>query len=416
MEQNEVKSAVDAIGRAFEEFKQTNDAKLKALEAKGVADPLLQTKIDKLNADIDAKQALLSEHVQAVEAKVNKLALPTGSQMGASEEQREHKSAFLAYLRKGVEQGLDAIQRKSMSVGSEPNGGYLVTPDLSGRIVKRIYETSPLRQFASVQQISTDALEGLTDQGQATASWVAETGTRAATANPTFGRYRIPVHEMYAMPSATQQLLDDASIDVEAWLAAKVADVFARTEATAFCVGTGIGKPQGIGAYTTAATADGTRTWGQIEHVASGTQASLGSNANGSDKLMSVVAALNPVYLPNARWFLCRSMLAAIRQIKTSQGNYVWQPDLSAATTAGLLLGFPVTLCEDILPITTSTDTLSVAFADMRAAYQIVDRIGIRVLRDPFTTKGYVSFYTTYRVGGQVVDFNAIKFLKLASA
>ena len=415
MEPNAVKDALDLLGRNFEEFKHTNDERLKQIESKGVADPLLQTKLDKLNAAIDEGQKALADHQAEIEAKVNKLALAGEKGDGLTPEQREHKSAFGAYLRKGTDAGLDAIQRKSMSEGSDPNGGYLVTADLGGRIVKRIYETSSVRPFAAVQRISTDALEGLTDLGTATATWVGETATRSATANPTFGRYRIPVHEMYAMPSATQILLDDASIDVEGWLAGKVADVFGRTENTAFVTGTGIGQPRGLTMYTTAATSDSTRAWGTIEHVATGTQASLGTTSNGADKLISLVAAMNPAYLPGARFFMCRSMLAAIRQVKNAQGFYVWQPDLQAGSD-GQLLGFPITRWEDMPPITASTDTLSVAFANLAQAYQIVDRIGIRVLRDPFSVKGYVSFYTTYRVGGEVIDFNAVKFLKLATS
>ncbi len=411
MEPQDVKTAIDALNRAFEEFKQTNDQRIKQLETRGVADPLLDAKIEKLNKALDSGQEALSTHFQELEAKVNRLGAPGQKTDGLTAEQREYKTAFQTYLRKGQDAGLAALQAKAMSVGSDAAGGYVVTPDTTGRIITRIFETSPIRQIASAQTVGTDALEGLLDLDELDFALVAEKGTRSeTTATPGFKKWRIPVHEITVQPGTTQQLLDDANIDVEVWLQKKIADKCGRKEAYYFVNGTGAGQPKGFATYATAATADATRAWGTLEHVASGTSGTFGTDPNGMDKLIDLVAALNPVYLPRARFAFRRSIQAEIRKMKANS-MYIWLPTTSEKPQP-TLLGYPVTLAED-MPAK-AANALAVAFGDFEAGYQIVDRQGIRTLRDPFTAKPFVLFYTTYRVGGDVVDFNAIKFLKLA--
>jgi len=296
-----------------------------------------------------------------------------------------------------------------MSVGSDPDGGYLVTPDTGGSIVTKVYESSPIRQIAAVQLISTDALEGINDLNEANAGWVAEQAARTATTSPQVGKWRIPVHEMYAMPEATQQLLDDSMVDIEAWLAGKVADKLARLEATAFVSGNGVGQPRGFLDYTTAATADATRAWGVLEHLATDTSASFGTDPNGSDKLIELVHKLKEAYRNDARWVMNRAVLGATRRLKDTDGGYIWLPSMEAGQPSSLL-GYPVTEAEDMPAI--AANSLSIAFGNFRLGYQIVDRQGIRSLRDPFTNKPFVRFYTTRRVGGAVQNFEALKLLK----
>jgi HK97 family phage major capsid protein len=355
-----VKTAIETQNRAFEDFKRTNDARLAAIDAKGVADPLLATKLDKLEKDIAASSAIVDAFA-AMEAKVNALALnggtiPTTTEaevkafnhelrsnahaqgrtmpaLVSADEFRAYKKEFEILLRRGAE----AIDRKAMSVGSDPDGGYLVTPAVSAMIVKRIYDTSPVEQIAGIETIGTDKLEGLRDIDEASGGgWVSEVGSRATTTSPQFGKWQIEVHEQYENPGATQKLLDDASINVEAWLSGKVADKLSRRRNTAFVVGTGVGQPRGFASYTTAATADLTRAWGVLEHVATGTNGSFGTNPNGADKLIDLVHKIKPHFRQNATFCLPRITLGAARQLKdagvrrpipaTTSGSRPWRP------------------------------------------------------------------------------------------
>jgi HK97 family phage major capsid protein len=439
----EVKEAIEKSNRAFEEFKTTNDQRLAQIAAKGVADPLLEEKLAKINAELD-KHTAIADAFAKLEAKVNRMALSggdgdelktltletrqfngslratamkTGRQAPAPisiDEYKAYKAAFDTYLRRGDDQMLDA-ERKAMSVGSDPDGGYTVTPDLSGRIVKKLFETSEIRQIADQQTISTDALEGLRDTDQAGFGWVAETAARPQTSTPQLNKWRVQAQEWYAQPAATQSLLDDSNIDIENWLADKVSDRAARGTNTAFVVGTGVGQPRGFASYTTAATADATRAWGTPEHVATGTSGGYGVNPNGANKLIDLVHKLNANYRKGANWAMNRRVLGTTRQLNDGSGatagtgNYLWLPALIAGQLS-TLLGYPVTEADDMTDL--AANSLSVAFGNFKIGYQIVDRIGTRVLRDPFTAKPYVLFYTTGRVGGDLLHFDAIKFLK----
>lgn len=413
-----VKSAIETQNRAFDEFKRTNDERLKQVEQRGIADPLLQQKLDKINADLD-KTAGITDAFASLQAKVNRIETFGVGKAGAvdSTELGEYRQAVNRFLRKGDNMGavIDLSARvpelRAMSVGSDPDGGVAVSPDTSGRVITKLFESSPIRQYASVQVISTDALEGLRDTSEAAASWVAETGARAESTTPTLAKWRIPVHEQFAQPAATQSLLDDANINVESWLADKVADKFARAENAAFVTGNGVGKPRGFASYTTNATADSSRAWGVFEHVATGAAGSYGAAPNGSDKLIDLVHKMNAAYLPGAIWAMNKLTLGETRKLKANN-EYIWLPSMQAGAPSQLL-GFPVVAFEDMANFSVA-DSLAVAFGNFSIAYQIVDRVGIRVLRDPYTNKPYVRFYTTKRVGGDVVHFEAIKFVKFS--
>jgi HK97 family phage major capsid protein len=271
----------------------------------------------------------------------------------------------------------------------------------------KVFETSPMRAYASVQVISTDALEGLFDLNEASSGWVGETDTRTETNTPALGKWRIPTHELYAKPTATQKLLDDAEINMEAWLAGKVAEKFARDEATAFVTGSGINRPRGFLTY-----ASGTTLPGTIERFITGVNGAFAAAPNGGDVLINALYGLKAQYRANATWFMNRATTTLTRKLKDTDGAYVWSPGIAAGQPA-TLLGYPVASFEDMPD--PATDSLSIAVGDMREAYQIVDRIGIRTLRDPFSSKPYVEFYTTKRVGGDVVNFEAIKLIEFTA-
>jgi HK97 family phage major capsid protein len=432
IELKDINDLIEKQGKAFEEFKSTHEEQIKELKA-GKDDPLIESKLQKINDHLDQ----LQDQKDEIEKKLNRqkffspsddseeknLIIFNNERKAAAisssrpqpadidaEQYREYKKAFGAFMRKGHDH-LEDMERKAMTVGSDAEGGYLVPADVSGRIVSRLYELSPIRKIASVQPISSDALEGIEDLNEADAGWVGETSTRSETNTPNVGKWRIPVQEMYAQPKATQKLLDDAAVDVETWLSNKIADKLARLEGAAFISGDGVNRPRGFASYMTAATADGLRTWGQLEHIATGVSSDFAAS-NPSDHLLDLIMAFKSAHLNNANWVTRRTVIAKIRKFKEATTNaYMWQPGLQAGQPS-TLLGFPVVMAEDMPAL--ASGSLSMALGNFQA-YQIVDRLGIRVLRGPFTDKPYVKFYTTKRTGGGVLDFEAIKFIKFGT-
>ncbi len=395
----EVTDKVNAIGTAWEQFKHVNDAREKEIKSKGAADPLYDAHLAKINLALDHHKSRMDGIETAYQRPGTSL---TCAEYPVHAVSGEYKAAFRNYLRKGMEGGLEALQTKALSLGSPADGGYFVTEELSNRVNTRIFDSSPMRHLATVQVISTDSLDVIDDAGEASAAWTTETNPITETSTPQIYKHTIPVFEMYAQPKATQKLLDDASIDVEAWVAEKVADKFARMEATAFINGNGTTQPKGILQY-----AAGTG-FGQIQQVTSGVSATVTA-----DSLIALFYSLQEHYTQNATFLMNRATLQSVRLLKESTTNqYIWQPGLSAGAP-DTLLGIPVGQAAD-MPIA-AAGSLSVALGDFKQAYLIVDRIGLRTLRDPFTEKPFVKFYTTRRVGGEVVNSDAIKLLKLSA-
>lgn len=394
----EVTEQVHSLGSAWEQFKHVNNARLSEIEKKGAADGLYAEHLAKISNAIDHHK----QRLNTLETVNSRPGLEFESKAGATQNTSEYGKAFCNYLRKGQDAGLEGLQVKALSVGSDPDGGYTVTPTMASTISTRIFESSPIRQLASVETISTDSLEMLDDNDEAAAGWVAETASIAESDSPQLGKHFIPVHGLYAQPKATQKLIDDSAIDIENWLATKIADVFSRKENSAFVSGLGMSQPRGFLTYTA-----GTN-WGEIEQINSGS-----SGAITSDSLVKLYYSLNDTHARNATFLMNRSSLQAVRLLKeSSTDQYLWQPGLSAGSP-DTLLGVPAMSASD-MP-TPSANSLSVAVGDFAAGYQIVDRQGIQILRDPFTEKPFVKFYTTKRVGGDVVNFDAIKLLKLAA-
>jgi HK97 family phage major capsid protein len=429
LDMKELGKAVESVSTGFEAFKEANDLRLKEIEEKGSADPLTENKLNKINEDMQKSQDRLDKFELSqkrqtrivtdesgnevdVDAKALKWASSVARRRGSDvaeyshDEMRGYKAAFDRYLRKD-DRALNADEVKALSVGSDVDGGYVVHPDMSGRIVKQVYETSPMRAYASIQAIGTDALEGLFDTDEASASWVGETATRATTDTPELGAWRIPVHELSAKPKATQKILDDAEMNIESWLAERVADQFGRTESSAFCTGNGINKPRGFLTYADRATA-GTFEIGAIEQYDTGVNGAFAAAPNGGDVLINALYALKAQYRANATWFMNRATAKLTRKLKDSDGAYLWSPGIAAGQPASIL-GYPLASFEDMAD--PATGSLSIAVGDMRATYQIVDRMGIRTLRDPYSAKPYVEFYTTKRVGGDVLNFESMKLV-----
>ncbi|MEQ1705252.1 MAG: phage major capsid protein [Rickettsiales bacterium] len=394
---SEITDRVASLGNAWEQFKQINDARLNEIERKGNADPLYNEHLGNISMALDNYKSRLD----TIETVYNRPLLGDDINVKSTASHSEYSKAFRNYLRKGMDGGLEALQTKALSVGSDPDGGYLVTPHMSSKIVQSIFETSPMRQLAAVETISSDALELIDDHDQAAAGWTSETGAITETSTPTLAKRNIPTHELYAQPKATQKLVDDSAIDIESWLSGKIADIFSRKENTAFISGNGVGQPRGILTY-----ASGTN-WGQIQQINSGS-----SGAVTADAIINLFYALKDAYSKRANFLMNRTVVQSVRLLKQATTNqYMWQPGL-AAGAPDTLMGVPVQMAAD-MPVA-AANSLSIAVGDFQAAYQIVDRKGISILRDPFTEKPFVKFYATKRVGGDVVNYEAIKLMKLA--
>jgi HK97 family phage major capsid protein len=299
---------------------------------------------------------------------------------------------------------------KAMSVGSNADGGYVVPVEIEQTIGQRLTAISPIRGIAGVRTISADVYKKPFMTAGPAVGWVGETDARPQTTTPTLDSLSFPAMELYAMPAATATLLEDAAVNLDQWLAAEVEQVFAVQEGTAFVSGDGVNKPKGFLAYTT--IANGSWIWGDIGYVATGAAGAFPAS-NPSDVLVDLIYALKAGYRQNGVFVMNRKTQSAIRKFKDGQGNYLWQPPAQAGGQASLMT-FPIVESEDMPDI--AANSLSVAFGDFARGYLVVDRAGVTVLRDPFTAKPYVLFYTTKRVGGGVQDFDAIKLLKFAAS
>lgn len=403
----DARATLDELQRQFQAFKAGHEEELRQIKSTGSADVVTREKVERMSAVIDALQE------KATRQQIALKRAPRGLETAAYDPNAdEHGKAFSAFVRKGQDAGLIALEKKAMTAGNDPEGGYLVPSELAQRIVQRQRDLTPLRQLATVMEVSSDALEMLSDRNEAEANWVAETAARAETTTPSLGKVRIPVHEISAQPKASQKLLDDAQINVEEWLATKVADRFARREADAFINGDGVTKPRGLLTYGVSGNDDEARSWGQLQYIASGAAGGFAST-NPADKLLDMIYKLKASYLPKASWLMPRSVSAGIRKLKGGDGNYLWQISLQSGQPP-TLLGFPVFFSEDMPAI--AANSLSLAFGDFGETYTIVDRTGIRLLRDPYTDKPNVKFYTTKRVGGDVVNFDAIKLMRFSAS
>jgi HK97 family phage major capsid protein len=398
----DVASAFDEFMRAFESYRATNDQRLVELESRIGADAVTVEKMERIGKAVDAQKA-------ALDNLLLKRARPAiGGVLQVAD--LEYKNAFDLYMRRGQEGELARYESKAMSYGSGADGGYLVAEQTSAEIGRRLALISPIRSVADIRVVSTAVYKKPFAVSGPASGWVAETDERPQTAAPSLAELQFPAMEIYAMPAATATLLDDAAVDLDAWIASEVETVFAEQEGAAFVAGDGVGKPHGFLAQTN--VAEQNWSWGSLGYVATGQEGGFAA-ADPSDQLIETIYALKAGYRQNANWVMNRKTQAGIRKLKDGDGNYLWQPPAAPGQRA-MLMGFPVVEAEDMPDI--AAGSLAIAFGDFRRGYLIVDRTGVRVLRDPYSAKPYVLFYTTKRVGGGVQDFDAIKFLKFSAA
>ena len=391
-----IRDAVDSLSNAFQEFKTANDERLDDLEKKGSVDSLTEEKVNRLNDFLEKAQNRLTR----LETASGRPLLAAGSEQDTAE-----KGTFFSYLRKGTE----GFEQKSLSSLNDASGGYLIPHSMLNKIYSTMVITSPMRSISRVTDISMDALELLQEKGMAEVGWVAETAERPETSTPELRKIRIAVHQIYAKPRASQKLLDDATVDIETWLAQKIAEKMTLSENAAFINGDGNGKPKGFLTYESVEVGKG--EWGKFEAILTKSSDAL----TDGDVLVETFHTLKAQYLNGAKWLMSRSAMAAIRKLKGENKQYLWQPSMIEGTPP-TLLGSPVLIADDMPALDVKKAGTAIAFGNFREAYQIVDRAGLHVLRDPFSAKPYVEFYATKRVGGDVINFDALKLIHFSKA
>ena len=398
----EVAEAFDDFMSAFEEFKAANDERLGQIETRVTADIVTTEKVERINRAMD-------EQKRALDRLQIKALRPALGGMEVSPHAPEHKSAFHDYVRRGDEHSLRGLEAKALSVTPDPDGGYLVPTEIEMEISKALSVASPIRSIATVRQVSGSVLKKPHALGGMAVGWVGETAVRPQTQTPQLTEMQFPTMELYAMPAATPSLLEDSALDIDAWITAEVEAAFAEQEGAAFVLGDGVNKPRGFLDYPT--VPEENYAWGSLGTVATGADGAFLTGAE-SDALVDTIYALKAGYRQNASFVMNRRTQAEVRKLKDADGNYLWHAPAGADARASLM-GFPVVEAEDMPDIAAGAP--AIAFGDFARGYLVVDRTGVRVLRDPFSAKPYVLFYTTKRVGGGVQDFDAIKLLRFSA-
>ena len=428
------------LGAAFEQFKQTNDQRLKEIEKHGTASAETEAKLAKITKDMD-EFADVKKRLEKAEVKLDRPVNPTtGREDEEAPEDREHRDAFIQFMRFGrnhpdVKENLlrktvaavaalrlrnadflsKATGTAQIDTLTPADGGYGVPKVISDQITKKLLDVSPFRQYCKVVQVGTPDYHELVDKRGETYGWVGETGARTQTRTPALADCKPPIGMLYAYPQVTEEALQDIFFDVQAWLVGNVTNAFEMGEGIAFATGSGANQPLGFLAAT-AAIPDGwpspPRADFTIQYVPSGAAGAFPAAPNQGDPLLDMQYALKPAYRMDARWAMGKGALDTVRKFKDTTGNYIWSPGLAPGQPS-LLLGREVIEAEAMPAI--GANSLSIALADWEEAYLIVDRVGMRMTVDEITTPGFVKFYLRKRVGGKVLNSDAIKVLKFAA-
>lgn len=359
-------------------------------------------------SDIETKLEKQKEHLTMLDRKTARAARPVLSNT-AAELDAPHQKAMAAYLRSGDDGGFRGLEMeaKALNTAVASEGGYLVDPQTAETIRSVMRSAASIRAISNVVTVDATSYDVLIDTTEAGAGWATETASITETGTPTVERISISLHELSALPKASQRLLDDSAFDVEGWLAGRIAEKFARAEAAAFVAGDGVDKPKGFLAHS--AVANGSQVWGEIGYVTTGVSGDMVD----ADPLVDLVYALGATYRQNGTFVMNSKTAGTVRKFKDADGRFLWSDGLSAGEPARLL-GYPVLIAEDMPDI--GADSVSIAFGDFAAGYTVAERPDIRILRDPYSAKPHVLFYATKRVGGDVSDSEAIKLLKFGTA
>lgn len=425
---DQVKETVESLTKAFEDFKQYHEQALQDVAKRGDVDPLIKEareKADQAIQQITDETARLQEEQRTLRAAIERgagkagsdvdpehkarvLSLSTGRDVGVDEAE-EYSKAFIKRIREGASPSQET--EKALQVGVDRGGGFAVEPNRQGQIVQRVYETSPMRQLATVQTIGSDRLQGMLDLDDAGAAWAGELETRERTSTPRMGEWEIRVHPLYAYLHFSQEILEDAAFDLEAWIDRHVSRRFARKENSAFVAGDGVRKPRGFLSYPSGEPDP--EHWDRIKRINTGSDGGFAGDSPGDVFIRALYEGLKEEYRGNATFCMNRYTESATRQLKDGDGRYLWQPDFSQRGGRSIQ-GTPVVNFEDMPPITDSGAD-AIALADWGEAYTIVDRMGMSTMQDPYSRKGAVGFYFWSRTGGDVVNPEAITIIRASS-
>lgn len=404
----EIKAQFDNVMVALTELRQKNDEGLK--EAKKGFDDVVRK--DELKRIDDAINELKKSTNDAI-AKLNRPKFGN-SMLDESPDLAEYSKKFETFMRKGEDavggkSALQALEQKALQSQVNPDGGFTARPELENVIDAVLKEVSPIRQIATIRPTSANSYKKLVSQRGTNSGWVGEIDARPQTNTSQLSELEFPTFELYAMPAATQTILDDSYTNIDQWLADEVSTEFAQREGAAFVIGDGVKKPRGFLSYPT--VVNSSYAWGSVGFIGTGVSGDFAAT-NKTDAILQLIYALKKQYRANASFVTARPLLGEIRLMKDGQGNYISGTRLGDMGIIDNLFNFPLTEAED-MPLK-AVNSLSLAFGDFKRGYLIVDRVGTQVLRDPYSQKPYVLFYTTKRVGGGVQNFEAIKLLKFA--
>ncbi|WP_392552918.1 phage major capsid protein [Orbus wheelerorum] len=392
LDNKDVELVAQELKGQFETFKQANDKRIDAVTQEKA---VLAEKVDGLNQTI-------SELVQAksdMEAELKSMKRPNGQGANVS----EHKEAFMRFIKKGDEAGLAELERKAMQTGSDSDGGFAVPTELNTDILAALKDQVVMRQEATVITVGTEEWKKLVNLGGTSSGWVGEIDKRPETGTSKLTEIKPIFGEIYGNPQATQRMLDDAFFSVEQFITNELVQNFAESEEIAFTSGDGTNKPKGFLAYATDTKDDKTRDWGKLQTIAPAK-----SGIVTGDDLLKLIYTQRKVYRAGSKFMLNNQTLFQVRLLKDSNGNYLWQPGLQLGQPSSIL-GYAAAENEQMPDV--GDEKSPIAFGDFKRSFYIFDRIGIRMLRDPYTNKPFVGFYTTKRVGSMLADSNAIKLL-----
>lgn len=413
----EIKKAVGDFSKTLDTFMSKVDDELKQQKEsfdKKTADVVTKEEIEKLEAALDEQKTLV-KNMRLEHNRVPMMVVAAdGTKSEVTAEQIEHKKAFDSFFRKGHDEGLADLQHKALNVGTDPEGGYTVPIQTETAIDRVVTEVSEMRNIARVVNVSTASYKKRVSMGGAGSGWVGEEADRPNTGTPTMAVLEYPVMELYANPAATQSILDDSAISIEQWIADEVAIDFAVEEGSAFINGNGASKPKGF--LTAPQVADAGWSWGNLGFVKTGVNGDWADSSADpgaeTTNIVDLVYSLKPAFRTNARFVMNRKTVSSMMKLRDADGRQLWSAGLQQGQP-DRVLGYPISEMDDMPDI--ATDKVAIAFGDFRRGYIIVNRVGVRVLRDPYSAKPYVQFYTTKRVGGGIGHYEAIKLLKFSA-
>jgi HK97 family phage major capsid protein len=399
-------SLIKELQESIVALKAETNAKLEAKDASVVAlQEELNAKADRLDSLVE-DAAERKELLEELQAKLNTPGvIAAGNKADEDALEKQKMDDIALYMKEGEE----ALRSKGtdLQASTDSQGGFAVPEELRRQIILLEHESSPIRQVVDVRTSETSDVKQLVSTGGAASGWVGETTARTQTNSPDLAQRTAVFGEVYAMPRAYQHVLEDAFFDVNSWLAGEVAREFAEQSNLAFLSGDGTNKPIGFLAnVTSSADRAANDTTGLMRVMEAGNNQLGASDAAIITFLRSVVSGLKSGYRRNAKWMMNQATYDVLADMKNANGDYFLNRDIANAAVQRLL-GYDIVINEDMGDIDEAVDSYPIIFGDFARTYQIIDRTGVSTLRDPYTNKGSVMFYTRKRVGSMLKDVSA---------